>query len=113
MAGMPDAVDGKITLEWLVRGAVALFRSHLEPFTEPAPIDGACVVHVYSPTSCEIKGMVSGGMGAGKMISGYRTVCRMMAEQGYTGVRLEVFDNKGGSRVWVDGKTHRRAPCTV
>lgn len=104
MAVMPDAVDGNITLEWLVKGSVALFRSHTAPFERPAPIDGACVVHIDSPTSCEIKGMVSGGMGKDKMISGYRTVCRMMAEQGYSGVKLEVFDGHGGSRVWIDGK---------
>lgn len=104
MAKMPDAVDGNVTLEWLVMGAVALFRSHLKPFTRPAPIDGAWVVHVYSRQSCEIKGMVSGGMGPGKMIRGYRAVCRMMAEQGYSGVKLEIFDESGKSRVWIDGK---------
>jgi len=104
MARMPDAIEGSVTLEWLVRGAVALFRSHTAPFETPAPIDGACVVHVYSPTSCEIKGMVSGGMGRNKMLSGYRTVVHMMGEQGYSGVRLEIFDDKGNSRVWIDGK---------
>lgn len=104
MARMPDAVDGCVTMEWLVMGVVALFRSHTEPFEKPAPIDGACVVHVESPSSCEIKGMVSGGMGKDKMIRGYRTICRMMAEQGYTGVKMEVFDESGNSHVWIDGK---------
>jgi hypothetical protein len=101
---MPDAVEGHVTMEWLVRGAVALFRSHTAPFEKPAPIDGACVVHVDSPTACEIKGMVSGGMGKDKMIRGYRTVVRMMAQQGYSGVRLEIFDENGKSHVWIDGK---------
>ena len=103
MAKMPDAVDGKVTLEWLVRGQVALFRSHLEPFVRPAPINGACVVHVYSPTSCEIKGMVAGNMGK-DMIRGYRTVVRMLANEGYTGVMLEVFDQEGTPHAWLDGK---------
>ena len=104
MAKMPDAAEGCVTMEWLVKGAVALFRSHTAPFDKPAPIDGACVVHIDSPASCEIKGMVSGGMGRDKMLSGYRAVCRMMAEQGYSGVKLEVFDGSGKSRIWIDGK---------
>lgn len=104
MAKMPDVVDGCVTLEWLVRGAVALFRSHTAPFEKPAPIDGACVVHIDSPKACEIKGMVSSGMGKDKMISGYRAVCRMMADQGYTGVRMEIIDEHGNSHVWIDGK---------
>ena len=104
MAKPPDLVDGNVTLEWLVKGSVALFRSHTAPFERPAPIDGACVVHIDSPTSCEIKGMVSGGMGKDKMISGYRKVVRMMAAQGYSGVKLEIFREDGTSAVWIDGK---------
>jgi len=104
MAKPPDLVDGNVTMEWLVKGAVALFRSHTTQFEKPAPLDGACIVHIDSPTSCEIKGMVSGGMGKDKMILGYRKVVRMMAEQGYSGVKLEIFDENGSSRVWIDGK---------
>lgn len=94
MAKMPDAVEGNVTLEWLVKGVVALFRSHTTQFEKPDSIDGACVVHIDSPTSCEIKDMVSGGMDYLKMITGYRKVIKMLASPRYTRVKLEVFKDE-------------------
>jgi hypothetical protein len=110
---MPDAVKGCVTMEWLEQGKVALFRSHLKEFSGPAPYDGVCVVQVHATDSCEIKGMLSLDMGREKMLTGYRAVCGMMKEQGYTGVRMETVDEDGNLHVWVDGKRKGVIPCTA
>lgn len=98
----PDAVDGKITLEWLEPGKIAMFRSHVKPFNGPAPLNGVCIAHVYSPTSYEIKGLVA-DMGK-EMIRGYRSLVRMMEKEGFTGPRIEQYDESGNVTVIVDGK---------
>ena len=98
----PDAIDGTITLEWIVKGKVGIFRSHLKPFSGPAPINGACVVEVYSATSYEIKALVA-TMG-NDLMRGYRTLVRIMEKEGFTGPRIERFDMEGNASVIIDGK---------
>jgi hypothetical protein len=98
----PDAVDGKITLEWVVKGKCGIFRWHKEPFNGPAPIIGACFVEVYSPTSYEIKALVA-SMGK-ELIKGYRSLVSIMEKEGYTGPRIERYSESGDGTVIVDGK---------
>lgn len=102
MSKWPDAVEGKITLEWIVKGTCGIFRWHKEPFVRPAPTIGSCVVHVYSPTSYEIKALTA-DMGK-EMIQGYRMLVSIMAREGYTGARIERYDEDGNGTVIVDGK---------
>jgi hypothetical protein len=74
MASVRDVVDA--ISRWPVPVGLQLCRDCSSvPFARGAiretGSDGRRLRHVYSPESCEIKGIVSGGMGREKMVSGY------------------------------------------